>query len=194
GVDPELEGMAAGGGELLGQNLAGGDAHLPAAEGDSRDLPGDGGLAPDARSGSHEADRAVLTEEELARGGAAVAGMRAQPRRRLGDAPLLVGRQERCRGLLDDLLIATLQSAVTGRHDADIAVGIGQALRLDVPRAHDLLLDEALTAAERALGLAGRGRVGGLEVVCAGAGAESATATAVDGLDDDREADALGDL
>src|SRR5699024_12419878 len=64
----------------------------------------------------------------------------------------------------------------------------------DVPRAHDLLLDEALTAAERALGLAGRGRVGGLEVVCAGAGAESATATAVDGLDDDREADALGDL
>src|SRR5699024_1042012 len=92
------------------------------------------------------------------------------------------------------LLIATLQSAVTGRPDADIAVGIGQALRLDVPRAHDLLLDEALTAAERALGLAGSGRVGGLEVVCAGGGAVSVTVTAVDGLDDAREADALGEL
>src|SRR5699024_8463540 len=99
-----------------------------------------------------------------------------------------------CRRLLDDLLIATLQSAVTGRHDADIAVGVGQALRLDVSRAHDLLLDEALTAAERALGLTGRGRVSGLEVVSAGAGAESATAAAVDGLDDDREADVFGNL
>src|SRR5699024_3877335 len=107
----------------------------------------------DARIGFHEDDRAVLTEEELARGGADVADMGEQSRRRLGDDALLVGRQERCRGLLDDLLIATPQSAVTGRHDADIAVGIGQALRLDVPRAHDLLLDEALTAAERALGL-----------------------------------------
>src|SRR5699024_10052520 len=119
---PELEGMAAGGGELLGQNLAGGDAHLPADEVDSRYLLGDGVFDLDARIGFHEDDRAVLTEEELARGGADVADMGEQSRRRLGDDALLVGRQERCRGLLDDLLIATLQSAVTGRHDADIAV------------------------------------------------------------------------
>src|SRR5699024_46840 len=69
GVDSELEGMAACGGELLGQNLAGCDAHLPADEVDSRDLLGDGVLDLDACIGFHEDDRAVLAEEELACGG-----------------------------------------------------------------------------------------------------------------------------
>src|SRR5699024_7641477 len=95
GVNPELSGMAAGGGELLGQNLAGGDAHLPADEVDTRDLLGDGVFDVDARIVFHEDDRAVLTEEELARGGAYIADMGEQSRRRLGDDALLVGRQER---------------------------------------------------------------------------------------------------
>ena len=61
-------------------------------------------------------------------------------------------------------------------------------------RVDDLLLDEAFAATEGGECLPGRGRVGGLEVVSACAGAEAAAAAAVDGLDDDGVADALGDL
>ena len=52
--------------------------------------------------------------------------------------------------LLDQLLVPALQRAVPGGDHHDVAVGVGQALGLDVPRAVQVALDEALAAAERA--------------------------------------------
>jgi hypothetical protein len=51
-------------------------------------------------------------------------------------------------GLLDELLVAALQRAVARRDDDDVALGIREALRLDVARLVEVLLHEALAAAE----------------------------------------------
>jgi hypothetical protein len=98
----------------------------------------------------------VRADEELAGAGADVAGL-AQDR--LGGPQelgvLLVGEEGR-RGLLDELLVAPLQGAVAGGDDDDVAVLVGQALRLDVPGVVEEALDEALAAAEGGDGLADR--------------------------------------
>ena len=76
-----------------------------------------------------------------------------------------------------------LQRAVAGRHDDDVAVLVGEALGLDVARAVEVLLDEALAAAERGDRLAG-GRVEELGHLVARAGdLEAAAAAAEGGLD-----------
>ena len=106
-----------------------------------------------------EGDGAVLADQELARAGADVAGL-GEDRLGRGVEPVqLVGGQERRGGLLDELLVAALQRAVPGGDDDDVAVAVGQALGLDVPRPVQIALDEALAAAEGGDGLAG----GGLE-------------------------------
>ena len=61
---------------------------------------------------------------------------------------LLVGEERRGR-LLDELLVAALQRAVAGADDDDVAVGVGEHLRLDVAGLVEVALDEALAAAER---------------------------------------------
>ena len=103
-----------------------------------------------------EGDGAVLADEELAGAGADVAGL-AQDRlgRLVERGDLLVGEERRGR-LLDQLLVAALQRAVAGGDDDDVAVLVGQALGLDVPRLVEVLLDEALAAAERRDRLADR--------------------------------------
>ena len=60
---------------------------------------------------------------------------------------LLVGEERRGR-LLDQLLVAALQRAVAGGDHDHVAVGVGQALGLDVPGPVQVALDEALAAAE----------------------------------------------
>ena len=99
---------------------------------------------------------------------------------------LLLGEERRGR-LLDELLVAALQRAVARRDHDDVAVLVGQALGLDVPRLVEEPLDEALAAAEGGDRLAH----GGLEQVgdlLDGAGdLEAAAATAVGRLDGDRQ-------
>ena len=90
--------------------------------------------------------------------------------------------------LLDQLLVAALQRAVAGADDDHVAVGVGEHLRLDVPRLVQEALDEALAAAEGRHGLADGG-VEQLGDLLHGAGhLEPATATAERGLDGDGEA------
>lgn len=136
-----------------------GDAELLAHEVDARDLLGDRVLDLEAGVDLEEGDGAVLRHEELARASADVADLAED---RLGRGVelgvLLVGEERRGR-LLHELLVAALQRAVAGGDHDDGAGGVGQALRLDVARAVEVLLDEALAAAERRDGLAG----GGLE-------------------------------
>ena len=105
---------------------------------------------------------------------------------------LLVG-QERRRRLLDQLLVPALQRAVAGRHDHDVAVLVGQALRLDVPRPVEVALDEALAAAERGDGLADRRLVQLGDLFDRPGHLQAATAAAERRLDRDREAVLLGE-
>ena len=89
--------------------------------------------------------------------------------------------------------MAPLQRAVAGGDDDDVAVGVGQALGLDVAGLVQVALDEALAAAERGDRLAG-GRVEQLGDLLDGARDLHPTAApAEDGLDGDRETVFLGE-
>ena len=140
-----------------------------------------------------EGDRAVDADEVLDRAGAVVAGLRADGLGRLVDAgALLVGEERRGR-LLDQLLVAALQRAVAGADDDDVAVRVGEHLRLDVPGLVQEPLDEALAAAEGRHGLADGG-VEQLGDLLHGAGdLQPAAAAAERGLDGDRQAVLLGE-
>ena len=184
GVDAELDAVPARLG-VLGdlQLLAGGDAELLADQVDAGRLLADRVLHLQAGVDLEEGDRAVGAHEVLDGAGAVVAGLGADGLGRGVDPlALLVGEERRGR-LLDELLVAPLQRAVAGADDDDVAVGVGQHLRLDVPRLVEEPLHEALAAAE------GRDRLadGGVEQLrdlLLGAGhLEAAAATTEGGLD-----------
>jgi hypothetical protein len=89
--------------------------------------------------------------------------------------------------------MASLQRAVARRDDDDVALGIREALRLDVARLVEVLLHEALAATEGGDRLAsGRFEQLGDLVELAG-DLETASAAAVGGLDGDGQADLLGE-
>ena len=105
---------------------------------------------------------------------------------------LVVGEERRGR-LLDQLLVATLERAVAGGDDDDVAVLVGQALGLDVPRLVEELLDQALAAAERADRLADRGLVELGDLLQRAGDLEAATTTTEDRLDRHGQAVGLGE-
>ncbi|MDQ0959544.1 hypothetical protein QFZ66_003422 [Streptomyces sp. B4I13] len=140
-----------------------------------------------------ERDRAVDADEELHGAGADVAGLLQDG---LGGGVQL-GRlslgEERRRGLLDQLLVAALQGAVTGGDDDHVAVAVGETLRLHVPRLVQVALDEALAPAEGGDRLADR-RLVQLGHLFEGAGdLETPAAAAERGLDRDGQAVLLGE-
>ena len=156
GVDPELDGVSGHRRVRVADRLALGDPeHLP-DQVQPGDLLGDGVLDLQPGVDLEEADGAVRRDQELARPGADVARLAEDRLGRRVEAVQLVGGEERRRGLLDQLLVPPLQRAVPGRDDHDVAVGVGQALGLDVPRPVQVALDEALAAAEGGDRLAGR--------------------------------------
>src|SRR5699024_5707415 len=160
-VDAELERVTARGG-VLGEleHLALGDLELLENQVDPGGLLGDRVLDLQAGVDLEEGDRVAL-HHELDGAGAVVAGLAADRLGRLVEPPALLVGEERGRGLLDELLEAALQSAVAGTGDDDVAVLVGEHLRLDVAGLVEVLLDKALAAAERGDGLTG----GGLEEV-----------------------------
>ena len=169
-----------------------GDPHLGHDEVDVGDLLGDGVLDLDARVHLDEDVAAVLAEEELDGAGVEVAD-------RLGEAHGIgahlragVGVEVGRRRDLDDLLVAALHRAVALEEVQHGAGGVGEHLHLDVPRVDHGLLEVERRVAEGGVGLA-LGRLERLaqrrRVVDA---AHAAPAAAGDGLDEHREADALG--
>src|SRR4051795_11396835 len=74
----------------------------------------------------------------------------------------LLDAQARSGSLFDELLIAALHRAVSVADDHDSAAAVAQNLHLDVPRALQETLHEALSATECHDGLAG----GGVEGLC----------------------------
>ena len=136
---------------------------------------------------------AVLADQVLDGARTVVAGLLADALGRLVDLLALLVGQERRGRLLDELLEAALQRAVAGARDDDVAVLVGEHLRLDVARLVQVALDEALAAAERRDGLAG-GRVEQLGDLLDGARDLHAAATAAERrLDRDRHAVLLGE-
>ena len=169
-----------------------GDPHLGDDEVDVGDLLGDGVLDLDARVHLDEDVAAVLAEEELDGAGVEVAD-------RLGEAHGVgahlragVGVEVGRRRDLDDLLVAALHRAVALVQVQHGAGAVGEHLHLDVPRVDHGLLEVERRVAERGVGLA----LGRLERLAQGRGvvdaAHAAPAAAGDGLDEHREADALG--
>ena len=153
-----------------------------------RDLFGDRVLDLQARVDLEERDRAVGADEELARAGADVADLAQDRLRGLDELGVLLVGEERRGRLLDELLVTALQRAVARRDDDDGAVAVREALRLDVARLVEVPLDEALAAAERRDGLAGRGLEQLVDLVDRARDLEAAPAAAERRLDRDRQA------
>ena len=107
---------------------------------------------------------------------------------RLAQQVVLLGGEERRGRLLDQLLVAALQRAVPGGHDDHVAVGVGQALGLDVPRPVQVALHEALAAAERRHRLAHRRLELRRDLLLGPGHPQAAAAAAEGGLDRDGQA------
>ena len=140
-----------------------------------------------------ERDGSVRSDQKLARAGADVAGLAKDGLRRLVEQRLLLVGQERRGRLFDQLLVTTLEGAVAGGDDDHVAVRIREALRLDVAGLVEVLLDEALAAAECGNGLAGRRLELLGDLVAAARDLESASAAAEGSLDRDRQAVLVGE-
>ena len=89
--------------------------------------------------------------------------------------------------------MATLERAVPGGDHHDVAVPVGEALGLDVPRAVEVLLHEALAAPEGTDRLADRRLVELGDLLLLASHLEPAAAAAEGGLDRDRQAVLLGE-
>src|SRR4051794_4930515 len=134
GVDAELDRVAADLGVVVAELLAGSDAeHLP-DEVDPGDLLGDAVLDLEAGVHLEEGDGAVLGHQELTGAGTVVAGLEQDALGGLVELGELLVAEERRGRLLHELLVAALQGAVPRGDDHDVAVLVGQALRLDVTR------------------------------------------------------------
>src|SRR5262249_59901509 len=178
----------------IAEGLAGGDADLLVDEVEPGHHLGDRVLDLDARVHLDEVEVAAAVDEELDgarvhvvdRGGGEQRGpVQAVARLRLE------GRRGR---LFDELLVSSLDAAVTLAEVDPDAVGVAQDLHLDVARLLDVLfaIDLRRPEGSRGLGLAGGE---GLRGALAFAHDPHAPASATrGGLEDDGIADTVGDL
>ena len=150
-------------------------------------------LSDEVRSKIHESAKRICKEAGYYGAGTVVPGLLADPLRGLVDLGAHLVGQERRGRLLDQLLKAALQRAVTGAGDDHVAVLVRDDLRLDVAGLVQVLLHEALAATEGGDGLTS----GGLEqlgnLLDGVRDLHAATATTEGGLDGHRNAELLGE-
>ena len=119
------------------QRLARRDPDLLLHEVDAGHELGHRVLDLDPRVHLHEVEVEVLVDQELDRPGVhVVAGLR-EPDRGVAHPAPEVGRHDRRRRLLDELLVAALHRAVALAEVHDVAVRVGEDLDLDVARPLD---------------------------------------------------------
>ena len=170
-----------------------GDAELLPHQVDPGDLFRDRVLDLQASVHLEERHGSIGADQELAGAGAHVADLLEDGLRCGVQQIVLLLREERCGRLFDELLVTALQRAVARRDHHDVARGVCEALGLDVTRLVEVLLDEALAAAERGDGLAGRRLEQLSDLVELAGDLEPASAAAVCGLDGDGQAELLGE-
>ena len=159
GVQARLDGVARRRRRLAFQPPAGRDVELELDEVEAGDRLGDRVLDLQRRVDLHERERpGRRLVEELDRAGVAVAGAHGQAPRRLQDLALLLGRERRAGGLLDDLLAAALVRAVAQADRPRAAVPVSDDLHLDVARRRHEPLEQHCAIAEGLLGLGLRAR------------------------------------
>ena len=198
-VDAALDCVAAEDDVLLRERkrLSCGDQDLLAHEVEPRHRLGDRVLDLDAGVHLHEEIVALAREQTLDRPGRAVARRTGGVDRDPPDpGPELVVDGRR-RGLLDELLVPTLDRAVPLAEMDHVPVRVGEDLHLDVPRILEVPLDVDGGIGEVLLTLSGRGLERALGVARPTDELHPLAATPGRGLDDERVADLgaeLGDL
>ena len=149
----------------------------------------------DLQPGVHleEVEAAVRADDQLHRAGAVIADRRRQPHCLLAHLAAHLGRHERGRRFLDDLLVPPLDRAFALAQIDDVAMAVAEHLDLDVARLLDELLDEHAVVAEARQPLA----LGGVEALAhlglAPREAHALAAAAGRGLHHHRIADLPGD-
>src|ERR1035441_10354074 len=194
GVDAAFDGVAA---ELhiglrVGQLLAGRDRELRLDQIDTGNQFGHRMFDLNPRIHLNEIELAILVQE-LERARTAITDRAARLDAALTHLPALLGREARCRGLLDYFLMAALHRAVALAQTDHIAVMVAEHLKLDMPRAFEEFLHIYRVIAERGqrLGLGDRDRA--QQRPLGVHDAHATPAAAARGLDDDRVADIAGD-
>ncbi len=187
---PRRRGHARAG--ILLEGVAFGDAELEGDEVEGEECLRDRVL--DLEAGVHLQEvRPAVRDEELDGPGAGVVDGAGGTYGEVVEFTGEFGRQARCRGLLDHLLVAALEGAVPGAERPHRAVGVGEDLHLDVAAVLDVGLHEHLAVAEGARRLrAGRGQFA-VEVGEAPYDAHAASAAARRRLHQDRQV-GLGDV
>src|SRR5699024_424164 len=132
-VDPELEAVPAHRSILVSQRFSPSDPELPPHHIDPGHLVAHRVLDLPAGGDLQEADRAVRTHQELTGPGTFIVRRPQDRLRGLIELLLLLGREERRRRLLDELLVPALERAVASRDHHDSTLGVREALRLDMP-------------------------------------------------------------
>ena len=134
-----------------------GDTKLFAHQVEAADFFGHGVFDLEASIDLEECNGAIGANQKLTRASSDISDLFEDVlRRRIQQVALCVG-EERRGGFLDKFLVTTLQRAVTGRHDNNVALVVSKALGFDVSGFVEVLLDETFTATERGDGLARRG-------------------------------------
>ena len=139
-----------------------------------------------------EPEVALGIVEELAGRGVAQRRRLAETDREPVQVPPLLAGESRCRRLLDELLVAALERAVTLPERDDVSLRVREQLHLDVPRRHDLALEIHRAVAERGQRLARPGHERGRQVRLASHAPHAATAAAGGRLHQEREPDRPG--
>lgn len=134
-----------------------------------------------------EGDGAVLRDYVLHGSSAGVTHLGADGAGALVDAGALFVAKCWGRGFFDELLEAALRGTIAGAKHGDVAVGIGEDLRLDVARVGQELLHVALGAAEGLLGLASCRVEGRLNVFQVFHDLQTASAATISCLDGNRQ-------
>ena len=197
GVDPALDGVAA---QVLavaleGERLARGDADLLLHQVEAGDHLGDRVLDLDARVHLHEVERPVRVEQELDGAGAYVADV--APRARTAASPMRARSSTVSAGLgLSSMSFWWRRCTEQSRSPrcTTLPCCVAQHLDLDVPRVLEVLLHVHRPVAEGGQRLVLRQREQLRELLAVPRDAHALPAAARRRLDDDREADRLGDL
>ena len=196
GVDAHFERVAAEGDLVLGEGqwLAFGDRDLQMHEVEAGDQLGDGVLDLEAGVDFEEVEVLFVVEQEFDRARVDVASFAREAAGGFAHAAAQVGADDGGGSFFDDLLMATLDGALTLAEIEDVAVLVGEELDFDVAGALDEFFEIDLAGAKGARGLVAGGDEGGGQLGWRLDGAHALAAAAGCCLEHDGIADFFGDL